>query len=119
MVSVQSTHKILTLDKDAEEGRRICSLAENVSTWKSDPGGGFAPLTSQRKEKYYLASHRNSLEQQRGNLHAGLEKLTPSVQAYYLGRIAQLDTQIADSKRSILCSVQTMTIEMFNKVNHE
>ena len=54
---------------------------------------------AREREKYYLAPHRNSFEQQRGNLRHGLEKLAPSVQAHYLGRIVQLDTQIADSEK--------------------
>ena len=70
--------------------RQLENLLQEISSHRS---------RAREREKYYLASHRNSLEQQRGNLHHGLEKLTPSVQAYYLGRIAQLDTQIADSKK--------------------
>ena len=54
---------------------------------------------ARERERYYLASQRNSLEEQRGNLRNGLERLTPLVRGYYLGRIAQLDANIDASKR--------------------
>ena len=68
------------------------------------------------REKYYLASQRNGLAEQRGNLLYGLEKLTPPLQAYYLDRIAQLNThRLQLQERGILCSVGTMTIGIVEK----
>ena len=54
---------------------------------------------AREREKYYLASQRNNLEEQRGNLRNGLERLSPSVQAYYLDKIARLDTKIDASRK--------------------
>ena len=54
---------------------------------------------AREKEKYLLASQRNGLEEQRGNLRNGLEKLPEAVRKYYLERIAQLDTKIETSKQ--------------------
>ena len=54
---------------------------------------------AREREKYHLASQHNSLEEQRGNLRNGVERLPPSVCQYYLGRIADLDTRIDTSKR--------------------
>ena len=51
------------------------------------------------RAKYLLASERNSLQEQRNNLQHGVEKLSPAVQRYYLGKIAELDGKIAASKR--------------------
>ena len=54
---------------------------------------------AREREKYFLASQRNGLEEQRGNLRYGLEKLPPPMQVYYTERIAQLDAQIGASKK--------------------
>ena len=51
------------------------------------------------REKYLLASERNNLEEQRNNLQYGVEKLSPPLQRYYLGKIAELDGEIAASKK--------------------
>ena len=51
------------------------------------------------RAKYLLASERNNLEEQRNNLQYGVEKLSPALQRYYLGKIAELDGKIAASKR--------------------
>ena len=50
-------------------------------------------------ETYILASHRNSLEEQRHNLRYGIEKLAPPLQKYYLEQIMQLEAGIASSKK--------------------
>ena len=54
---------------------------------------------AREREKYYMASERNNLEQQRNNLRNGLERLAPPVRAYYLGNIAELDARIDASKK--------------------
>ena len=54
---------------------------------------------AREREKYYMASQRNGLEEQRGNLRNGLERLAPPVRAYYLGNIAELDARIDASKK--------------------
>ena len=54
---------------------------------------------AREREKYYMASERNNLEQQRGNLRNGLERPAPPVRAYYLGNIAELDARIDASKK--------------------
>ena len=54
---------------------------------------------AREREKYYLASQRNSLEEQRGNLRYGLEKLPPPLRAYYTEKIAELDARIDASKK--------------------
>ena len=54
---------------------------------------------AREREKYYLASQRNGLEEQRGNLRYGLERLPPPMRVYYAERIAQLDANIAASKK--------------------
>ena len=51
------------------------------------------------RETYYMASQRNSLEEQRANSRNGLERLAPPVRAYYLGNIAELDARIEASKK--------------------
>ena len=51
------------------------------------------------REKYYMASLRNNLEEQRGNLRNGLERLSPPVEAYYLENVAQLTARIDTSKK--------------------
>ena len=50
-------------------------------------------------EKYDMASQRNGLEDQRRNLRNGLERLSPSVKAYYLDNVAQLIARIDTSKK--------------------
>ena len=50
-------------------------------------------------EQYLLASQRNSLEEQRGNLRYGLEKLPLSIRQYYLERINNLAERIDASKK--------------------
>ena len=55
---------------------------------------------AREREKYYMASQRNGLEEQRGNLRNGLERLSPSVKAYYLDNIAQLTARIDASRKS-------------------
>ena len=67
---------------------RICS--KHLSSHRSQAG---------EREQYYMASQRNGLEEQRGNLRNGLERLSPSVRAYYLGNIAELDARIDASKQ--------------------
>ena len=52
------------------------------------------------RDKYYMASQRNGLEVQRGNLRNGLERLSPSIRAHYLGNVAQLETKIDASRKS-------------------
>ena len=54
---------------------------------------------AREREKYYLASQHNSLEEQRGNLRYGLEKLPVSMRQYYLDRIADLDQKMHAIKR--------------------
>ena len=54
---------------------------------------------ARERETYYLAAQRNGVEEQRGNLRNGLERLSPSVRAYYLGNIAQLDATIDASRK--------------------
>ena len=54
---------------------------------------------AREREKYLLASQRNSLEEQRNNLRNGLSRISVPNRQYYLDRIAQLDTQIEASKR--------------------
>ena len=54
---------------------------------------------AREREPYYMASQRNGLEEQRANLRNGLERLSPSVRAYYLGNIAQLEAQINESRK--------------------
>ena len=54
---------------------------------------------AREREKYYMASLRNNLEEQRGNLRNGLERLSPPVKAYYLENIAQLNARIDASKK--------------------
>ena len=54
---------------------------------------------AREKEKYLLASHRNGLEEQRGNLRNGVERLPVGVRQYYLDRIAQLGTEIDASRK--------------------
>ena len=56
---------------------------------------------AREREKYYMASQRNGLEEQRANLRNGLERLAPPVRAYYLGNIAELDARIDASKKEI------------------
>ena len=43
------------------------------------------------REKYLLASERDNLEEQWNNLQNGVEKLSPALQRYYMGKIAELD----------------------------
>ena len=54
---------------------------------------------AREKEKYLLASQRNTLEQQRRNLNYGLEKLSEPVRKYYIDRISQLGEKIDANKR--------------------
>ena len=54
---------------------------------------------AREREKYFIASQRNGLEEQRGNLRNGLERLPPPMRRYYLDRINQLDAKIDASKR--------------------
>ena len=49
---------------------------------------------AREREQYYRASQRNSLEEQRGNLREGLERIPPPMRVYYLDRINQLDAKI-------------------------
>ena len=51
------------------------------------------------REKYLLASERNNLEEQRNNLQYGVDELSPSLQRYYLGKIAELDGKFAAPKK--------------------
>ena len=53
------------------------------------------------REKYYMASQRNGLEEQRANLRNGIERLSPPVKAYHLDNIAQLTAQIDASKKEV------------------
>ena len=46
-----------------------------------------------------MASLRSNLEEQRGDLRNGLERLSPPVKAYYLENIAQLTARIDASKK--------------------
>jgi hypothetical protein len=54
---------------------------------------------AREREHYVIASQRNGLEEQRGNLRNGLERLPPPMRTYYLDRINQLDARIDASKR--------------------
>ena len=54
---------------------------------------------AREREKYFLASQRNNLEEQRSNLRYGLEKLPVGVRQYYLGRITDLNQRIDASKK--------------------
>ena len=51
------------------------------------------------REKYYMASLRNNLEEQRGNLRNDFERPPPPVKAYYLENIAQLTARIDTSQK--------------------
>ena len=55
---------------------------------------------AREREQYSMASQRSGLEEQRGNLRNGLERLSPAVRGYYLGNIAQLDARIDASRKS-------------------
>ena len=66
------------------------NLLQEVSSHRS---------SAREREKYHLAAHRNSLEEQRANLRDGLERLSVPVQDYYLGRIADLGRRIDSSKK--------------------
>ena len=61
------------------------------------------------RAKYQLASERNSLEEQRNNLQYGVEKLSPPLERYYLGKIAELDGKSLHLKSASQCFVGTMT----------
>ena len=54
---------------------------------------------ARESERYLLAAQRNGLEEQRQNLHSGLERLPVSLRRYYMGRIAELTKRIERSKR--------------------
>ena len=54
---------------------------------------------ARERQKYFMASQRNGLEEQRGNLRNGLDKLSPPVKAYYLGNVARLTARIDASKK--------------------
>ena len=46
------------------------------------------------RERYMLASYRNSLQQQRANIKNGLERLPVPTHQYYLEQIQNLDNKI-------------------------
>ena len=50
-------------------------------------------------ERYHLASHRNSLEEQRANLRSGLGKFSVPMHQFYLDRINTLTADIAASRK--------------------
>ena len=54
---------------------------------------------ARERERYLLASQRNNLEEQRGNLRNGLERLPVPMHQYYLDRLADLDQKIDASKQ--------------------
>ena len=55
---------------------------------------------AKEKEKYLLASHRKSLEQQRANTLNGLERLPVGTRQYYLEQVMNLDKKIDKSKKA-------------------
>ena len=81
-------------------------MVQNMHFCKGNTSMGICSNTYLRTERqpgrwnYAMASQRNGLEEQRGNLRYGLERLAPPVRAYYLGNIAQLDAQIGASKKA-------------------
>ena len=49
-------------------------------------------------DEYKHAAHRNNLENQKRALEGELNKMAPSVRAFYLQRIEELSDQIASNK---------------------
>ena len=54
---------------------------------------------ARERERYMLASYRNTLQQQRANIKNGLERLPVPTRQYYLEQIQNLDNKIEKSKK--------------------
>ena len=101
MVPQQSENKILTRSKERCLPRdlNMHSCKRNFDMRICSNKCLRAARRSSKRAKYLLASERNNLQEQRDNLQYGVEKLSPALQKYYLGKIAGLDGKLAASKK--------------------
>ena len=66
---------------------------------------------ARERERYLLASQRNGLEEQRGNLWSGLERLPVPMRGYYLEKLRSSMRRSMLLENATRCSVGTMMIE--------